>query len=117
MSRKHENLKVFALSDELAVATYRATRAFPVAERFGLQSQLRRAAVSVPTNIVEGCTRGSLRDYLHFLTIALGSASEAGYLLNLSRRLDYLGESDLEEQYKGLVRALQALIDSLSQRK
>ena len=76
MSRDHTKLKVFGMADELAVAIYGATSGFPREERYGLTAQMRRAAVSVPTNIVEGCARRSTRDSLHVLVIALGSASE-----------------------------------------
>ena len=105
------------MADELAVEVYRATRKFPAAERFGLQAQIRRAAVSVPTNIVEGCARKTLRDYLHFLTIALGSASETRYLLDLARRLEFLDDSTLAPRFAALVRSLQAMIDSLERRR
>ena len=88
-----------------------ATKSLPIEERYGLQSQLRRAAVSAPANIVEGSSRSSSRDYSHFLSMSLGSASELRYLLSLSRRLELLNEPVLEEQCDQLVRGLQRLID------
>jgi four helix bundle protein len=116
VSRDHEKLKVFGLADELAVETYRCTSGFPAAERWGLRVQLRRAAVSVPTNIVEGCARQSRRDYLHFLGIARGSASEARYLVSLAGRLGLLDRSEAERiasRYGLLLRSLQALVNAL----
>ncbi|MBA3948598.1 MAG: four helix bundle protein [Acidobacteria bacterium] len=70
MGRNHRQLTVFQKADELAVLVYRLTAKFPSDERFELRSQLRRAAVSTPTNIVEGCARDSRRDYARFLDIA-----------------------------------------------
>jgi four helix bundle protein len=120
MSRDHRKLKVFALADAAAIAVYASTRAMPVSERFGLQSQLRRAAVSVPANIVEGSTRESTRDYVHFLAIALGSASEARYLAGLAHRLTFIPAPDavaLDSQYDTLIRGLSALIRALKPRR
>ncbi len=82
-------------------------------KRYGLQSQLRRAAVSVAANIVEGAARRSQREYAHFLVQAMGSASEVRYLISLSHRLGYVAKEEfdhLESRYGDLVRGLQGLI-------
>ena len=115
MSRDHKKLRVFQLADELVVDVYVVTRELPAEERYGLQSQLRRAAVSAPTNIVEGCARRSTKDDAHFMGIALGSSSEVRYLLGLTRRLFDVSEQcdDLAERYGEIVRGLQKLIDAL----
>ena len=98
------------------VDVYRCTRSFPVEERFGLQAQMRRSAVSVPTNLVEGSARRSTKDYLYFVGVSLASASELRYLLGLSHRLGFLSSDDhrkLEPRYGDLVRGLQELVSSL----
>jgi four helix bundle protein len=97
MSRNHEKLRVFQVADSLALRVYLHTASFPATERFGLQSQMRRAAVSVPTNIVQGCARRSRADYARFIDIALASATEADYLLDLSRRLGMLSPAAYAE--------------------
>lgn len=116
MGRNHRQLTVFQKADELAVLVYRLTAKFPAEERFELRSQLRRAAVSTPTNIVEGCARDSRRDYVRFLDIACGSASEVAYLLHLAERLsvvepDILG--DCRKRADEVVRMLQKLITAV----
>jgi four helix bundle protein len=113
MSRDHTKLKVFGMADELVLDVYRATKALPSDERYGLTSQIRRASVSVPTNLVEGSARVTLADYLRFVGIALASANETHYLLTLARRLEYLDTAVLEERYNHLVRGLQALYNAL----
>jgi four helix bundle protein len=116
MSRNHEKLSVFHKADQLAVLVYRLTARFPEDERFGLRAQIRRAAVSTPTNIVEGCSRRSERDYIRFLDIALGSANEVAYLLHLSERLLPLEAPAFEDCRNcagDVVRMLQKLVSSL----
>jgi four helix bundle protein len=78
-------IEAWRLADDLTVAVYERTRSFPREEIYGLTSQLRRAAYSIPANIVEGASRESKKDYLHFLYIARGSLSETQYLSTLRR--------------------------------
>jgi len=90
MATDHRKLSAFNLADELTVRLYKATVNFPASERYGLQSQLRRAAVSIATNIVEGCARESDREHSRFFEMAFGSAREVIYLIDLSVRLQML---------------------------
>ena len=114
--RDHTQLRAFELADEVAMLVYRVTAGFPKEELFGLTSQIRRAAVSVPSNIVEGCARDSEAEYLRLLNIAFGSLRELRYQLNLSKRLGFLRNEDscllepkvveTEKVLNGLIRAL-----------
>ena len=114
--RDHRKLRAFHLADTLAVAVYTHTALFPRGEQFGLVSQMRRAAVSVASNIVEGCARETQADYVRFLTIAFGSAKELEYQISLSHRLGFLSTaesqrleaacSDACKTLNGLIRAL-----------
>ncbi len=88
--RDHRNLRAFQLADELALLVYRETVGFPKEELFGLTSQVRRAAVSVASNIAEGCGRSSDFDFLRFLDMANGSLRELQYQISLAQRLCYL---------------------------
>ena len=116
MSRDYRKLGVFTLADRLVVEVYRASSDFPASERYGLQGQLRKAAVSSVVNIVEGSARRTDGEYLHFLNISLGSAAETRYLCDLSLRLNYLAAADgqsLDAGYAHLCASLTALINSL----
>jgi four helix bundle protein len=89
------NLKVWHKAHALALAVYQASARFPAEERFGLVSQTRRAAVSVPANIAESCGRRARRDEAHLLQIAFGSACELEAELLLARDLGYLTSEEL----------------------
>jgi four helix bundle protein len=88
--RDHRKLRAFELADQLVMPIYKATKSFPQEEQFGLTSQIRRAAVSIASNIVEGCARSSHSDYVRFLAMANASAREVSYQLTLAERLGYM---------------------------
>jgi four helix bundle protein len=116
--RDHTKLRAFDLADQLALMVYKTTRTFPKEEIFGLTSQVRRAAVSTASNIVEGCARNSKSDYIRFLDIAYGSAREVEYQISLASRLGYVGKADIKpltalccetsKVLNGLLRALRS---------
>lgn len=89
MSRDLRKLRVFTQADELVLQVYRLSEELPESECFGLQAQMRRASVAIPTNIAEGAGRHSRREYAHFLNIASGSLFEIRYLVTLGTRLGY----------------------------
>ncbi len=83
-------LKVWNLSHTLALDIYKLTKNFPNTERYNLISQLNRAALSIPTNIAEGCGRDTDPDFAKFISIAIGSTSEVEYLLIFAKDLKYI---------------------------
>ncbi|MCK6554178.1 four helix bundle protein [Candidatus Binatia bacterium] len=91
--RDHRKLVAFQLADGLVEAVYRATSAFPRGEMFGIAAQMRRCAVSVPANIVEGCARETQRECVRFFGISFGSVRELGYFIELAARLGYLDDA------------------------
>lgn len=110
------NLRVAVAAEDLAEAVYTFTRAFPSAERFGLTAQMRRAAVSIGSNIFEGCGRQSNKSLVAFLYIAQGSASELEFQLGLARRLGMGAEiagADVESKLDHVRRMLSRLIRHL----
>ncbi len=103
------NLKVWQKSHALALATYRATAAFPKEEMYGLTSQIRRASASIPANIAEGCGRGGDADFARFLQIAMGSASDLEYHFILSMDLGYLQPNEYRSLDQGVSEVKQML--------
>ena len=93
----YRKLIVWRKADELVLLMYQITQSFPKSELFALTSQLRRAALSVPTNIVEGYARNGRAEFKRFLIISLGSLAEVKYLLSVSYRLKYIAELDYQK--------------------
>ena len=94
--RDFRKLIIWQRSHQLTLAVYRISKSFPKEEIFGLTSQMRRAVSSIPTNIAEGCGRASNKDFAHFLQIAIGSASEVEYELQLAHDLNYINNNDYQ---------------------
>jgi four helix bundle protein len=119
MPRDYKQLKVFHAADDFVVEVYAVTRAFPKEETYGLTSQMRRAAVSVPANIVEGAAREGEREFLQFLNIAYSSLAEVGYYIHLTKRLGYLSEdvaAPLAARQDEISRMLNGLMRSFKHR-
>ncbi len=117
--RRYKKIVAWQRGHDLAIAIYGITRSFPDDERFALTSQIRRAAYSVPSNIVEGSARSTPRDYLKFLNIAYSSLKEAEYFLLLARDLAYITANSFEEltkQIDGTFAPLYGLINSIESR-
>lgn len=109
-----KQLKVWQTSHQLVLNIYRVTRQFPKEETFGLISQMRRAAVSVPANIVEGFKKRGIRDKINFYNISQASLEELRYYLILSNDLRYLSKTDdLESQADEISRMLTKMIQNL----
>jgi len=114
--RDHRKLKAFQLADEIVLLTYQHTADFPKSEQFGLTNQMRRAAVSIASNIVEGSARDGEAEYIRFLDIAYASTCELEYQASVARRLGFLSEqraSALESAAHETARTLSGLLRSL----
>lgn len=118
--RPHYNLDVWKKSFSLVKKIYLLTDEFPSEEKFGLISQLRRASVSVPTNISEGSARSSQKEFLHFLYISLGSLTEVETLLLLSRELGFIKSKgvveELLKEIELITKLLLGLINSIKKK-
>lgn len=109
-------LNVWQKSHTLTLLVYKATKEFPKEELFGITSQLRRSVVSIPTNLAEGCGRGSDKDFKRFVQIAMGSASESEYLILLSKDLNYISDKEFDNlilEIQEIKKMLSSLISKL----
>lgn len=119
--KSYRELKVWQLGMDVVVSVYAMTKEYPADERFGLCSQLQRAAVSIPANIAEGQARDSTKDYLRHLSIARGSLAEVETFITLARRLKYISEDreqdalstldELSRMLRGLQRSLREKLE------
>jgi len=109
MGRDYTKIKAWQLADELALLVYKATKKFPKSEIWGLTSQMRRAAVSVPANIVEGSARKNRKEYLQFLYIAISSLAELEYYIRFTKELGYLDTNEYEELWAKSQESLKTL--------
>jgi four helix bundle protein len=110
--KSHRDLLVWKKAIDLVEELYKLTDNFPKSELYGLTSQIRRAAVSIPSNIAEGAGRNSNKEFMHFLYIALGSLSEVETQLIIAKRLDYIDDirenklSEIRRMLLGLIKAV-----------
>jgi four helix bundle protein len=109
--KNHKDLEVWKQSIDLVSTVYRVTKTFPHEELYGLANQMRRAAVSIPSNIAEGAARNSRKEFSQFLHIALGSLSEVETQSIIAKRLGYLDDfGDVEEQIQTVRKLILGLI-------
>ncbi len=112
-----KDLSVYKLGFALAVDIYKITASFPQNEHFGLVSQMRRAAVSICSNLAEGAARGTTKEYLHFVYVAKGSAAELETQIDLAAALGFVEKSKVDKITKDVaevLRMLSGLIHSLT---
>lgn len=120
VTRTHKDLEVWKEAVELSVACYEVTKKFPQGEQFAVASQMRRAAISVASNIAEGAARASSKEFIRFLYVALGSASELDTQIEIAERIGLGNLSDLEKlqsQANTVSRMLRGLVRSVRNRK
>ena len=116
--QSHKDLNVWKQSMEFVAKIYKLTREFPIEEQYGLSSQMRRSAISIPCNIAEGAARNSKKEYIQFLYISLGSLAEIETQLDIAKRLDYIANSqDLSDYVIEIRRMLLGLIAYVAKKK
>lgn len=101
--RDYKRYEVWKKSHELALKVYALTQSFPKEEIYGITSQLRRASLSIPTNIVEGVSRSTEKEFAQFINIASGSSAEVQYLLEFSRELNYIPFENYEKLSENII--------------
>jgi four helix bundle protein len=119
LRRCHNDLVLWQKSMDLAERIYRVSAAFPKHEMFGLVAQLRRAGVSIPSNIAEGSARKSTKEFIHFLHITRGSLAELETQLQLAQRIGYLAAVEVDETQRSIDevgRMLNAVVAGLNRR-
>lgn len=113
----HKDLEVYKTSMELVSSIYKITKDFPDEEKFGLISQMRRAAISIPSNIAEGAARRNTKEYIQFLYHSLGSVSEIETQLDLAEKLGFWKHTEtMQEQIHYIISMLTGLIKSLQKK-
>ena len=100
--KTHKDLDIWKIGIQLVDDIYHMTRNFPENEKFGITSQIRRSAISIPSNIAEGAARSSKKEFIQFLYISLGSLSELETQLIISKKLKYLKNDDILQEIEGL---------------
>lgn len=113
----YRKLIVWDKSMSLVELVYRFTDNFPEYEKYGLSSQMRRCAVSIPSNIAEGSRRGTVKDYNKFLYNAFGSGAELETQLEIAKRLDYLNQENFNEAFSLLTEVMKMLNKMISNNK
>lgn len=115
--KTHKDLDVWKKSMNLAEEVYELTQGFPKEEIFGLISQMRRAAVSIPSNIAEGAARNSDKEFVQFLHVSLGSLAELETQLLLSRELGFVKDEQLDQKVEQIRKMLLGLVKYLKSKR
>jgi four helix bundle protein len=116
MNKAHKQLELWKESFDVAILIYSLTKSFPNEEKFGLISQLRRSAVSIPSNIAEGAGRKSKKEYINFLSMAMASLSELDTLILISTKLEYIKKDEslyIQNKFERISKLLYGLMKRL----